>query len=381
MAVIRDKNRKTFYIRYTERLPDGTKELRTIRDKAWSFSLGIRYMRSVEASAIAKDRKERAEASRTKGASTFGEACDRWLAYAKTAWKSQTAYGKALAVRGYIVPALGSARPLASAISAEGGALLRHCVSERPVSPRRMNQVLLDARQLADWLEDDGLVGADACSRFKRALKPFSSASLEKSARPEVWTKEEYDRFRATFSGAEAKWGTFFDVVYYGALRIGEALGLRWKCVMPESNRIVIEASLSKTGSLEAPKNASSSAPVELPKQVMEELEEMGRASLSGPSDFCFFPGRRTSRTSVKRIMDRHADMAGVKRIRVHALRHSMASHMIASGCNVLMVSRHLRHSSTQQTLDTYAHLFPGSTDGLMERLFGSVANSGKRQL
>ena len=37
---------------------------------------------------------------------------------------------------------------------------------------------------------------------------------------------------------------------------------------------------------------------------------------------------------------------------------------------SVLLVSKHLRHASTQQTLDTYSHLFPNETIGLMDKIF-----------
>ena len=48
--------------------------------------------------------------------------------------------------------------------------------------------------------------------------------------------------------------------------------------------------------------------------------------------------------------------------VRFHALRHTHASVLIASGLDVLTVSRRLGHGSPVVTLNTYAHLF-GKTD------------------
>ena len=45
-------------------------------------------------------------------------------------------------------------------------------------------------------------------------------------------------------------------------------------------------------------------------------------------------------------------------RVTFHALRHSHASALIASGLDVLTVTRRLGHSSPAVTLTTYAHLF-----------------------
>src|SRR4051794_25681766 len=44
---------------------------------------------------------------------------------------------------------------------------------------------------------------------------------------------------------------------------------------------------------------------------------------------------------------------------RYHDLRHYYASLLIASGLDVKVVQRCLRHSSAKTTLDTYGHMFP----------------------
>ena len=86
--------------------------------------------------------------------------------------------------------------------------------------------------------------------------------------------------------------------------------------------------------------------------------------------DYMFFADKRTSRTTIRRVMDEHIKLANVPHIKFHGLRHSCASRMINAGCSVLLVSKHLRHASTQQTLDTYSHLFPNETIGLMDKIF-----------
>jgi integrase len=45
-------------------------------------------------------------------------------------------------------------------------------------------------------------------------------------------------------------------------------------------------------------------------------------------------------------------------RVTLHALRHSHASALIASGQDVVTVSRRLGHTSPTITLNVYAHLF-----------------------
>lgn len=51
-------------------------------------------------------------------------------------------------------------------------------------------------------------------------------------------------------------------------------------------------------------------------------------------------------------------------RIRFHDLRHTHASHLLAAGVNIKVVSERLGHASVAFTLDTYAHVMPGQQAG-----------------
>lgn len=57
---------------------------------------------------------------------------------------------------------------------------------------------------------------------------------------------------------------------------------------------------------------------------------------------------------------ERHVRDAGLPRIRLHDLRHTHATLMLASGVNPKIVSERLGHHSTAFTLDTYVHVIPG---------------------
>jgi integrase len=70
--------------------------------------------------------------------------------------------------------------------------------------------------------------------------------------------------------------------------------------------------------------------------------------------------------------------LAGLKlpKVSLHALRHTHASQLIASGMDVLTISRRLGHGETSVTLDVYGHLF-APTDGgaasIIDRAFGGL--------
>ena len=49
--------------------------------------------------------------------------------------------------------------------------------------------------------------------------------------------------------------------------------------------------------------------------------------------------------------------------VTLHTLRHTFASNLIASGCDVVTVQRALGHAQPSITLNTYAHLWPSAED------------------
>jgi integrase len=62
------------------------------------------------------------------------------------------------------------------------------------------------------------------------------------------------------------------------------------------------------------------------------------------------------------------------KSLRFYDLRHVAASLLIADGLPITVVSAMLGHALTSTTLNTYAHVLPGSdrlTAEAMERLLG----------
>ncbi|MGZ8577476.1 MAG: tyrosine-type recombinase/integrase [Actinomycetota bacterium] len=51
---------------------------------------------------------------------------------------------------------------------------------------------------------------------------------------------------------------------------------------------------------------------------------------------------------------------SGLRKVRLHDLRHGRASLLLASGTDMALVSKMLGHSSITLTADTYAHLLTG---------------------
>ncbi len=59
----------------------------------------------------------------------------------------------------------------------------------------------------------------------------------------------------------------------------------------------------------------------------------------------------------------------GVKRIRLHDLRHSHASLLVEHGFQPLAIAERLGHEKIETTLNTYSHLYPNKQAELADRL------------
>ena len=60
---------------------------------------------------------------------------------------------------------------------------------------------------------------------------------------------------------------------------------------------------------------------------------------------------------------------AGIRKIRLHDLRHTFGSLRIQAGAAFVYVREQMGHSSIQVTVDTYAHLIPGANISFVDRL------------
>lgn len=60
---------------------------------------------------------------------------------------------------------------------------------------------------------------------------------------------------------------------------------------------------------------------------------------------------------------------SGVKRIRLHDLRHSHASLLIEMGFTPLAIAERLGHDRIETTMNTYAHLYPNKQSQMADKL------------
>jgi integrase len=161
-----------------------------------------------------------------------------------------------------------------------------------------------------------------------------------------------------------------FTVMICDGLRIGEALGLRWQHVDLERRQLTVRHSLHRH-ELGPPKTKESGATIDLTQRSVTALRrERARQALVKPPaggvwlnewDLVFTMPNGLP-LCAETLRDRfHAIVAkaGLPRIRVHDLRHSCGSMMLAAGVPLKVVSEKLRHARIETTANIYLHVTP----------------------
>ena len=72
---------------------------------------------------------------------------------------------------------------------------------------------------------------------------------------------------------------------------------------------------------------------------------------------------------------------AGLRKIRLHDLRHTFGSLLIQSGASIVYVKEQMGHSSIQVTVDIYGHLIPSANVSFVDRLDEAVKQEEKTTL
>ncbi len=108
----------------------------------------------------------------------------------------------------------------------------------------------------------------------------------------------------------------------------------------------------------------------EYSKQAWREVQQK---ALKGCDLVLSYNSIPTSKRTLPRALEKLAGLAGVHRIKIHALRHSHASLLISMGENPLLIKERLGHEKIQTTLGTYGHLYPNSNLEVANKLTGAL--------
>lgn len=182
----------------------------------------------------------------------------------------------------------------------------------------------------------------------------------------QFWSKDEYLRFSEAVMDKPLAW-LAFEVLYWTGIREGELLALTPADFDLGRLRLSITKSYQRLAGhdhIGPPKTERSRRTIAIPRFLADEVAE--HVALNHiPTDARIFP---VTKYFLLHEMQRGSSTAGVKRIRVHDLRHSHVSLLIQMGFNVLAIADRLGHESIDITY-RYAHLLPDGQGEMADRL------------
>ena len=181
------------------------------------------------------------------------------------------------------------------------------------------------------------------------------------------WTKEEYLKFADVMMDKPQSYYAF-ELLYWCGIRMGELLALTAKDFDFEKCTVTINKSYQRLKGrdvITSPKTPKSNRTIKMPKFLCEEMQDyIGMMYRAKPNDRLFL----ITKSYLHHEMDRGAKVSGVKRIRVHDLRHSHVSLLVEMGFSALAIAERVGHESIEITY-RYAHLFPTKQTEMADKL------------
>lgn len=180
---------------------------------------------------------------------------------------------------------------------------------------------------------------------------------IEESKEMLFWTQEEYQTFVVTVADKEESF-VAFELLYWCGIRLGELLALTPADFDFENCKLRINKSLQRLKGkdiITTPKTPKSKRVIYMPRFLAAEVEDfLTRLYGLKDTDRIF----EISKSYLHHEMDRGVKLSGVKRIRIHDLRHSHVSLLINMGYSALAIGDRVGHEAIAITY-RYAHLFP----------------------
>lgn len=181
------------------------------------------------------------------------------------------------------------------------------------------------------------------------------------------WTIEEYNKFICTMKSKPISFYAF-EVLYYCGLRIGELLALTQEDIDFSTNRLFVNKSYQRLHGedyITEPKTEKSNRVIQLPTFLSNELQEyFGMLYGYMKNDRIF----QFTKSYLHHEMLRGCRESGVKKIRIHDLRHSHVAYLIELGFSPVAIADRLGHEGIAITYN-YAHLYPSKQLELANKL------------
>ena len=181
------------------------------------------------------------------------------------------------------------------------------------------------------------------------------------------WTKEEYLKFSEAMMDKPRSYYAF-EMLYWCGIRSGELLALTPADFDFQKQTVTTSKTFHRSKGrdiITSPKTKKSNRTIKMPPFLCEEMQEYIKMLYDIQPDERLFT---VTKSYLNHEMERGAKQAGVKKIRVHDIRHSAVSLLIDMGFSVLAIGERMGHEAEKITY-RYAHLFPTVQTEMAEKL------------
>lgn len=196
------------------------------------------------------------------------------------------------------------------------------------------------------------------------------AGSIGKSRAEEMsfWTIDEFRQFVDCIMDKRQSYMSFM-ILYWTGMRLGELLALTPADIDLDKHTISITKSYQRLGKKDVvtpPKTPKSKRLITIPEFLVVDIKDYMDSLYEVQEDDRLFP---VTKYFLEHEMQRGIKASGVKRIRIHDLRHSHASMLVELGFSPLEIADRLGHEKIETTLNTYSHLYPNKQIKIADRL------------
>ena len=181
------------------------------------------------------------------------------------------------------------------------------------------------------------------------------------------WTKNDYLKFIESMKANTVSYHAF-EMLYWCGIRLGELLALTSADFDFTKETVSINKSyqrIERRDVVTTPKTPKSNRIIKMPDFLCQEMQEYLKTLYGySPTDRIF----QISKRYLQNEITKGSKKQGVKRIRIHDIRHSHVSLLIEMGFSAVAIADRVGHESIDITY-RYAHLFPSKQTEMADKL------------
>ena len=306
----------------------------------------------------------------------FASYADQWMKdYARVECKTSTADGYESVLRQYLRPKFGAKR-LAEIKRDDIKALINDLIG-KGLSRNTIRNALCVIRGLFNQAIESGILESNPAARLGR----FTRLAKTPDAKGVALTIGEVHQFLSASKEICPAYHPLFLTAVRAGLRRGELVALQFgDCQFGKDendpNRFILVRHnyvRREHTSTKSKKSRRVDMSRELRRALLELRDARLASGLATVSDQLVFPSPDGTLLDPDNLYHRLflpvLAKAGIRKIRLHDLRHTFGSLLIQNGASIAYVKEQMGHSSIQVTVDIYGHLIPGANVSFIDSL------------